>query len=209
MAQAAKFRVTRFENTQNAGLNVLFRASRLCSEIGSECSLAHVDSCRRWADQNNFLHHLAAADRQFSGRLGREDSLRDALGNSEGFQKLITPFFRTTPVGASMLHLRRRLDGWRTMGTLPGHRPGRAQRIMQVLLTKATPRVQAAYLRTICNGWCTRHRFQQQGNCLFGCGRGFDGLVHYASCSVVEQLFTTSLNLGGHRGRDALIFFYA
>ena len=58
-----------------------------------------------------------------------------------------------------------------------------------------TPRVQAAYLRTICDGWCTQRRFQGRGACAFGCQPGYDGLEHYACCTVVRHLFATGLNL--------------
>ena len=115
--------------------------------------------------------------------------------------------FRTTAVGASMLHLRRRLDRWKDMMTLPGHRPNRACKVMEVLRAKATPRVQAAYLRTICDGWCTRHRFQGHGGCVFGCEGGIDKLDHYACCAVVGRLFDTNLNLQGPSGQGALDVF--
>ena len=36
---------------------------------------------------------------------------------------------------------------------------------------------------------------------------GFDGLEHYAKCSIVGQLFAVSFNLVGHRDRDAFDSF--
>ena len=65
--------------------------------------------------------------------------------------------------------VRRRLDRWR-IGALPGHRPQRALRVFQVLTGKVPPRVLAALLGTLFNGWCTGRRFQQQGSsCISGC----------------------------------------
>ncbi len=102
--------------------------------------------------------------------------------------------FRSTAVGASMLHLRRRLDKWSDLRTLPGHRADRARKVLRHLGNATTPRVQATYLRTICDGWCTKHRFQGHGNCLFGCGKGLDRLTHYAFCSVVGDLLSSGPN---------------
>jgi len=113
--------------------------------------------------------------------------------------------FLANPVGAMELHLRRRLDKWATMVTHPGHRTARACRVMEVLSRIGTPRIQAAYLRTICNGWCTRHRFQGQGPCAFGCESGSDKLVHYACCTKVDALLGSHLQLSrspGHRELD-------
>ncbi len=111
--------------------------------------------------------------------------------------------FKSVATGSAMLHLRRRMDRWSGMTTLPGYRPNRARAVLEVLRRKATPRIQAAYLRTICDGWCTKHRFQGQGACAFGCRGGRDKLDHYACCTVVSHLFATGLNLHGPSGLDS------
>jgi hypothetical protein len=80
--------------------------------------------------------------------------------------------------------------------------------VLGVLQKKSTPRVQAGYLRAICDGWCTRHRFQGRGGCLFGCGRGEDSLKHMASCAVVSDLFCNGIHLPGVRGSGALDFLF-
>jgi hypothetical protein len=146
--------------------------------------------------QQQFLSHLA-------GAAGGSTHSVD-LEERKGFQKSIVHLFATTPIGSVELHLRRRLDRWTGLGTLPGHRPNRACRVMEVLSRKATPRIQAAYLRTICNGWCTRHRFQGQGACAFGCGGGYDKLEHYACCTKVGDLMSTHLNVGRSQAMGAL-----
>ncbi len=91
------------------------------------------------------------------------------------------------------------------MTTLPGHRPDRVRRVLAVLQRKATPRIQAAYLRTICDGWCTSHRFQGRGSCLFGCRSGQDKLEHYAGCNSVAQLFALGLDLHGPFSLDSFL----
>ena len=48
------------------------------------------------------------------------------------------------------------------------------------------PRVSAAVLRTMWNGWTTARRFQQHGKCLLCCGHicSEDSVEHYAVCQV-------------------------
>ena len=118
----------------------------------------------------------------------------EAGGKIKGLQAELTKVFKGNSMGQSSTHLRRRLDRWVGLATLPGHRTTRARKVLKILAESATPRVQAAYLRTICNGWCTRHRFHGRGPCLFGCGRGADKLEHYAGCCKVKELFQSSLS---------------
>ena len=96
---------------------------------------------------------------------------------------------RGPPGAHAQRHLRRRLDRWNIV-TLPGLRPARAVRHLQQLVLNGHPRVAAAYLRTICNGWCTSHRFQGAGPCRFACGRGRDKLEHFAFCATEKALFS-------------------
>ena len=193
ISSAAKVRVAHLENIQHGGLKVHSRYSVLLQSFGTECSLGHVARCTDWG-QHSFLAHLVEADIQFGHKLQAAHPYNILIHKREDFQRNITPLFRSIPMGASMIHIRRRMDRWSDMLTLPGHRPERARRVLGVLRDRATPRIQAAYLRSICNGWCTRHRFQMAGGCLFGCGYGPDKLEHYARCSVVDGWFTSGPN---------------
>ena len=74
----------------------------------------------------------------------------------EGWQKLVTRACRPAPVLAHQ-HLWQRLDRW-PVDLLPGLRPARALRHIQVIAHTCQPRVLAAYLRTIFDGWVTRRR---------------------------------------------------
>ena len=54
------------------------------------------------------------------------------------------------------------------------------------LAREVPPRVCAAVLRTLCNGWATARRFlrfQSSGHCFLGCQNGADSIEHYAQCS--------------------------
>ena len=91
-------------------------------------------------------------------------------------------------------HLRRRLDRW-ALQVLPGHRLDRAMRASRLIAAHCHPRVWAAYLRALCNGWCTRRRFQSRGACRFGCGGHEDSIEHMAFCNKVRELWQRHLCL--------------
>ena len=203
---AAKVRVVRFDNVAQGGLLVHSRAARLQLRFSEGCTIGHMLWCQGWG-KCSFFHHLADADNQFSSRLQAGQAMGANASRRENFQHQITPLFRTTGVGSATVHFRRRLDRWTTLRTLPGCRVTKVCRVLEVLGRRASPKVQAAYLRTFCDGWCTRRRFQGDAQCAFGCGAGFDGLEHYARCTVVGQLFASSCNLIGHRDDDALDSF--
>ena len=206
IATAAKIRVCRFENQMCGGLRVRDRARR-CSQKLLRCagSLEHIGWCRQWC-RNSFLTHLSEAQDKWRS-ISRSLPLDELdLDDRKGFQHRITPLFRSAPAGSAILHLRRRLDRW-PMELLPGYRPNRARHVLQLLEERASPKVQAAYLRTICDGWCSKSRFQLRGGCIFGCGYEKDELKHIARCRVVETLFA-GMNLATRRGDYALDVFY-
>ena len=185
------------------GLEIQARASQIRALLPHErCSLAHLQWWLGWA-QRSFLLKLSAAHSDLSQKLqGGQHIMRD-LQAQEGWQGRVAKLFRSVPIGGSALHLRRRLDRWPLL-TLPGRRVGKVRRVLNVLSRLTTPRVQAAYLRMVCNGWCTKRRFQHGGFCLFGCGAGEDSLEHMATCWKVGEWFSTHLQLHVARGRGAL-----
>ena len=99
-----------------------------------------------------------------------------------------------TPRGTAFIHLRRRLDRW-NLCILPGHRPARAEKAMRIIGKQLTPKVLAAYIRLICNGWCTSRRFQGRLGCRFGCGGEQDSVEHFAYCSKLRTCFSRDLCL--------------
>ena len=203
---AAKIRVVRHENALHGGLLVRSRAARLLNDYSEDVNIAHIAWCKSWSG-GSFFHNLAEADHQFSSKLRTGHGIGVNLSRRENFQKRITPLFRTTDIGSSTTHFRRRLDRWTALHTLPGRRLTKVGRVLEVLGRTTSPKVQAAYLRTFCDGWCTRRRFQEHAACAFGCGVGQDGLEHFARCRIVGQLFASSCNLTGHRTDDALDSF--
>ena len=189
---AAKVRVVRFDNTAQGGLLVHSRAARLLHHFSVSCSLEQVSWCQGWGSCS-FFYHLVDADDQFTSKLQTGQAAGVDVSQREGFQHQFTLLFRTTDVGAAKLHFRRRLDRWATLGTLPGCRTAPVCRVLEVLGRTTSPKVQAAYLRTFCDGWCTRRKFQGHAACAFGCGAGFNGLEHYARCRMLGSYLLTAL----------------
>lgn len=149
-----------------------------------DCSLQHVGWVGTWS-KHSFLQHLSEALEGFRRKRSQGSVGHLKLQVRERWQARITKLYWSTPFGSSQIHLRRRMDNW-NMPTLPGHRVQRAVRVLQLLGRRSVPRVQAAYLRTVCDGWCTRRRFQgRNSQCLFGCGRGEDAIRHYAHCRTI------------------------
>ena len=93
------------------------------------------------------------------------------------------------------------------ISVLPGHRVHRASNMLGGLIRFVSPRIWAAILRTLCDGWTTHRRMQRRAPCLFGCGFGEDSIVHYASCSVLSNLMWCKLKLDRLPVEDQLAGF--
>ena len=85
----------------------------------------------------------------------------------------------------------------------------RAVLMLRRLHRLVAPRVIAAVLRTLWNGWCTRGRFQQVGCCVFGCLDMPDDVRHYSYCPVLARFGRDRLRLPywSARGPRATAFF--
>ncbi|CAK0843105.1 unnamed protein product [Prorocentrum cordatum] len=57
------------------------------------------------------------------------------------------------------------------------------------------PRVFAACLRSLWNGWITARRFQGHAACVFGCAGGEDSIEHYSECRWVAAAAATHFGL--------------
>ena len=147
----------------------------------------------KWS-QNSFLFILEAADLQLQARERIEQHAVPKAEVKIGWQSRAENMLNFKPRGMALLHLRRRLDRWK-LHTLPGHRPRRIERLLHSLSKLAQPRVLAAVLRIVCNGWCTGRRFQRSDACKFGCKSGLDSNEHYARCPRLQQCFNRHLNI--------------
>ena len=131
--------------------------------------------------------------------MGLGHPLTDATGFTEeerfGWQARAAQIIMSASKPSSMLHVRKRLDRWR-LTILPGRRPSRWLRFLELSSKFLPPRVQACQLRSAWNGWTTCRRFQRAGGCLFHCSHGEDSIEHYAFCSAFHGLCKKALGLG-------------
>ena len=104
-----------------------------------------------------------------------------------GWQKVATSLICHSSIVPVDRHLRRRLNGFNALRCLLGYRVQRALSILARLRTLTSPRAQAAYIRTICDGWSTKARYQGDGPCRFGCEHGQDPLSHFAYCPRARE----------------------
>jgi len=116
-----------------------------------------------------------------------------------GLQQLLsTNLLRTKYCQAGVTEsLRKRLKRWKLAVNLRCS-VDLAIKHLQTLGKKNKPSIQAAYLRTLCNGWCTQRRFRTHANsilhkkiCLMGCGARCDSIEHYAHCDTLLTFFTS------------------
>jgi len=85
--------------------------------------------------------------------------------------------------------VRHKIERWCLDPDLPGHVSRRLVHHLPRLGKLVAPRVVAAVLRTLYNGWCTARRFQSVGCCCMGCQYlGTDSIEHYARCPLTSQL---------------------
>ena len=118
-----------------------------------------------------------------------------------GFQRAA----RSSLPPPAALHLERRLRHkllrWE-VSLFPRRRAERALRMLPALSRVVPPRVVAAVLRTLLNGWATHRRFQQHGDCCFGC-QAEDSIEHYADCPVVWDFSYRALGILRPTSRQA------
>ena len=189
---AAKARVVNFE--ANGALDVQNRSEQLECLTGSStsCSLVREGWLGCWRNQSFLLnlnrarqHAQAAITRQPAGVQGTQRT---------GWQGRVAQLIYGRPKALALVHLRKRLDHWQ-LRLSPGLRLNRASHVLQVVSNSCQPRVWAAILRLLCNGWCTASRFGGRGNCRLGCGTCDDSIRHLACCPVARRLFAESLGI--------------
>ena len=212
VAIAAKSRVCRMENRIHGGLHIHRRARRL-KHLADDCDdWQRLSWVAKWLPRN-FLFSVAASDTVVEERIGlqrRLDTLPEKYTQwvmaqeqqSESRRKCTVVYWqavarsiiRQPSLCAATAHLRRRLDKFQ-LRTLPGHRVARAIDVCKRLNRLCAPRVCAAYIRTICDGWTTQARFQRRAPCPFGCRYGRDSLHHIIQCPKLQTWCTKHLAL--------------
>ena len=189
---AAKARVVKFES--GGDLNVRGRAEEMqrltCSQDSTNLARLGWLSCWR---NTSFLLNLNRA-RVRVGAIYMDNALDTHWAEQQLWQKRIANMIYGQPKGLALIHLRKRLDHWK-LALSPGLRVNRALRMLQLVSDVCQPRVWAATLRLLCNGWCTSSRFGGRGRCRMQCGCDEDSIRHLAGCPVVRRLFAAHLGI--------------
>ena len=196
---AARFRVAHREAAASGGLAVASAVRRL------DRSIADTDffwRYVRWCSwfQGAYVRNLSAAVSTFQragitiqtveADLGADAPLPRTRGQARrlahGVQRAARAAWCRTLRSHPETRLRAKLARWR-LPIYPRLRAIRGSAVLQRLARLVPPRVVAAVLRTWFNGWCTAHRFQAHGRCLFGCSMGQDSVDHYMGCLMLHR----------------------
>ena len=101
---------------------------------------------------------------------------------------------RTNVAIDALAHARRRLDRWEVK-ILPGLRLNKWLAQLEMLPSWTPPKVRACLIRVAFNGWVTKGRMQQEGQCILGCRTAKDKIEHYAHCPIFHSLCRRFLGL--------------
>ena len=192
---AARFRVAHREAASSGGLRVRQTVRRLDAML---CASSHIYRCGRWGHwfRQSFAHNLLDAVTECGrqgidirgieadlGALGPQPHTRAITRRlAQGVQRATRLALNLSMQFHPETRLRQKLSKW-SLPLFPRLRAMRAARLLPRLQRLAPPRVVSAVIRTWYNGWCTRRRFQQRGQCIFGCSLGADAVEHYICCS--------------------------
>ena len=197
-------RVYHSTDWRNGGLRIRERAAALRATLNANGNLEQWQWILNWQNKC-FIFQLDSAQREFqhsvseargSGTLPAQyDAWSRTLRQDREramqmpIQSISSAIFQRESIQPFESHLRPRLDQWSIPHVLEGYRVARALATIQQINVDCAPRVASAYLRTICNGWQTSKRYQQEGPCKFGCRHGVDDVRHYAVCPAVASWY--------------------
>jgi hypothetical protein len=207
---AARFRLACCESVSSGGLQVVARAAAL-RRLGETTDFAVRAGCWHNWISTSYIFQLDAAVDIFRRR-GitqvtienniSEDAMRPFTQSTwlrirRGFQKAAAHIIASPDVAALETRLRLRLERW-AIPEFPRIRAARALVVLNRLRNLAPPRVVAAIIRTLFNGWVTERRMQMTGSgcigCVFGC-HAEDSVEHYAHCAAVKDFAWRRLRL--------------
>ena len=210
-AEAAQRRVLQFENREHGGLRIATKTA----EIRNATRLSQFAE-RKWKWKSWFEHSPATTLERNKERLdelgldtatllrkaGRSENPEER--NAQTDRAVRNKFQRTTKLQLLMLskpdheaRLRHKLASFHIQGNMRTTviQCLGALRDLKILVP---PRVSAAVLRTLFNGWTSDRRFQKSSHCKLGC-QGFtdeDSIEHYSVCPTIVQFARSFLNLG-------------
>ncbi len=209
LSLAARTRLYKFENFMRGGLGVKSKFRALQNVIRDHDSIGRWPEWFSWfnggiiADVFSCEEELrtlelsipslieAAAPPVEEGDERRTHKLR-----RRNFQRTVRRAIFSTHKYNEVERMRHKLGRW-CLGDFPGVTSSRCIKALRSLRGLVPPRVSAAVLRTMWNGWCTGRRFQKYDTCCFRCGSFFqeDSIEHYGRCPIVVGFARTKLRI--------------
>jgi len=210
LAKAAQARVYRLEAFRRGGLKVADK----CEEareilLNSEFQIMRLSSWNHWyrhgpvqtLEDNRAALSLQGLTMSSLWAHARGEADDDTPGDvvftktKKKFQRTVTKELGAKVSVDSKTRMRSKLDRW----NLPGNQRVTANRCLEalaVLKRRSSPKIAAAFLRTLWNGWLTGRRFQIFRGCMFCCGEFSheDSLEHYSSCATIHKFRKTFLS---------------
>ena len=207
VAVAAKARLMRYENSAHGGLQLSQSARDLDK---AEADTVYIVRQGVWASwfARSFPRKLKEAVRNLEDT-GLPRAVVDdiILGNAprphtasqvcivrQSFQRRIAFELRVRARPCMEPRLRHKIGRWHPP-LFPRLAVGRLNTLFGRLNKLVPPRVVAACIRTLYNGWMTQRRLQQRGHCRFACVGEEDSIEHYACCPVVRNFGCRRLQL--------------
>jgi hypothetical protein len=126
-----------------------------------------------------------------------QDFIKSSTSTGKGIQKIITARLHSQLYGKAAADnaIRKRLGRWE-LEQNPRVSLELALHNLQIIGKTCRAAVQAAYFRTLLNGWVTARRMRSLkggesgfGQCVFGCGHGCDSIEHYVHCRITVAFF--------------------
>ena len=208
---AAQHRVAHWEARRQGGLRVQPRARDIMESMRSSDHILRQVCWRTWLDNSFLLQLKRTLDSCKDAGITRT-TVEDVIAKPHGrpfpehvharmarnWQKATRRLVQPDFLPDLWSFMRARLDRW-PLDIHPRVRADRAMSVLPAISKLAPPRVLAAILRTLWNGWITARRMQQQVprdrlHCCFGCHE-IDDIAHYAHCSVVGDFARRHLGL--------------
>ena len=220
---AAQRRVWQFEDKQQGGLRIVERYREQQDWIWQGEYFPRYQAWQQWFDESPVatLHKNANKLRE-ENNLGERTLLalagkptdpaeydhKKRIQVKKCFQKVTRQALRKQETPNPVARMRHKLERWHLPGAA-GITDGRVFRELNRLHEFVPPKVCAAVLRTLWNGWTSDDRFQGTKHCVLGCC-GFtdtDSIEHYAICPQVVRFNRTFLQLKEAQGGNNLSTF--
>ena len=216
---AAQRRVLQYENRLQGGLGIAGKAVEIHRTIRESDFALRKARWQAWYDlgptstlkrNKEELDKMGLTGAVLLAKAGMPDDFTERTAQKRmAVQKKFQKTTRDAILQCTKPDHERRLRHKLDVFNLPGNKRTTVLHclgILRDLKRLVPPRVSAAVLRTMFNGWTTEHRFQKISQCKLGCC-GFtdtDSIEHYSECPTVIRFARTFLNLSAQEHEPGL-----